>query len=157
MKTNFFGAVYCTAELLPLLIEAVPSSVVNVASVAGRIAVGGAPAYCASKFALVGWSEALRTELLGDGVYVSLVEPGLIPTEGFPQRRAQEDPLLRHLLAGTDEVSAAILDVVRRRAPERTVPRWYYLAQIPRLLAPRVYRLVDTKVVAPRRIGPRDR
>ena len=151
MKTNFYGAVYCTAELLPLLEGAAPSSVVNVTSVAGRHAFGGAPAYCASKFALVGWSEALHFELGSKGICVSLVEPGLIPTEGFPQTGPLGDPLLRHALGSVEDVSAAIRDAIVRRKPARTVPRWYYLLRLPQLLAPPLYRLVHDKLVAPRR------
>lgn len=156
MATNFYGAVYCTAELLPLLKSSAPSSVINVASVAGRLAVGGAPSYCASKFALVGWSEALRSQLGPLGVHVGTVEPGLIPTEGFPQTKAQQDSLLRFALGTEAQVSAAIIDSIRRRAPERTVPRWYYLLQLPRLLAPPLYRAVDRWIIAPRRVGPLD-
>ncbi|MDQ3661462.1 MAG: SDR family oxidoreductase [Actinomycetota bacterium] len=154
MATNFYGAVYCTAELLPLLMFSAPSTVVNVASVAGRLALGGDPAYCASKFALVGWSEALQSQLSGKGVHVGVVEPGLIPTEGFPQAQVQTYPLLRKLLGTEAQVSAAILDLVRRRVFERTVPRWYYLLQLPRLLAPPLYRAAERRLIAPRRIRP---
>jgi uncharacterized protein len=156
MATNFYGAVYCTAELLPLLFSSAPSSVINVASVAGRLALGGDPAYCASKFALVGWSEALQTELAPRGVHVGVVAPGLIPTEGFPQTQAQAYPLLKKLLGTEAQVSEAILDSVRRRVFERTVPRWYYLLQLPRLLAPPLYRAAESRLVAPRRRRLRD-
>lgn len=151
MATNFYGAVFCTAELLSLLVSSAPSSVVNVASVAGRLALGGDPSYCASKFALIGWSEALQSQLSGRGVHVGVVEPGLIPTEGFPQVKAQTDSLLRYLLGTEAQVSAAILDTVRRRVFERTVPRWYYLLQLPRLLAPPLYRAAERRLIAPRR------
>jgi uncharacterized protein len=148
MATNFFGAVYCTAELLPMLEAAAPSTIVNVASIAGRIAVGGTSAYNASKFALVGWSEALHYELASRGVYVSLVEPGLIPTEGFPQRELVGNPLLRLVLGTQEQVSGAILEAIVHRRIERTVPRWYYLARVPRLLTPRLYRYALRKVTA---------
>ncbi len=134
-----------------------PSSVVNVASIAGRLAVGGSPSYCASKFALVGWSEALQSELAPRGVHVSVVEPGLIPTEGFPQTQVQTYPVLRNLLGTEAQVSKAILDTVRRRVFERTVPRWYYLLQLPRLLAPALYRAAERRLIAPRRVRPPDR
>jgi uncharacterized protein len=153
MKTNFYGAVYCTAELLPLLEAAAPSSVVNVASVAGRLAIGGSPAYCASKFALAGWSEALHFELRSRGICVSVVEPGLIPTEGFPQTGPLEDRLLRYTLGRVEDVSAAIRHAIVHRKLERTVPRWYYLLRVPRLLTPPLYRLVNDRLVAPRRSG----
>ena len=153
MKTNFFGAVYCTAELLPLLEASSPSNVVNVASVAGRLALGGSPAYCASKFALAGWSEALHFELRPRDICVSVVEPGLIPTEGFPQAGPLGDPLLKHTLGSVEDVSAAIRHAIVHRKLERTVPRWYYLLRIPRLLAPPLYRVANERLVAPRRLG----
>ncbi len=146
MATNFFGAAYCTAEFLPLLQRAAPSSIVNVASVAGKIALGGASAYTASKFAVVGWSESLHYELAGRGICVSLVEPGLVPTEGFPQSDLLSDPMLRHVVGTEDQVSRAIRDAIANRTFERTVPRWYYLVQIPRLIAPPFYRYVLGKV-----------
>jgi short-subunit dehydrogenase len=53
---------------------------VNVSSVLGRRAIPGYTEYCASKFALCGWSEALRGELVRQGIHVLLVNPGLIET-----------------------------------------------------------------------------
>lgn len=150
MKTNFWGTVYCTAELLPLLLQTAPSSVVNVASVAGRIGVGGSSAYCASKFAVVGWSEALHVDLRPRGVCVSLIEPGFVVTEGFPQTDMVADPFLKHLLGTTEQVSKAVLDAICNRKPERVVPRWYHLLQVPKLLTPPLYRWASRKVVEPR-------
>ena len=148
MQTNFFGAVYCTAQLLPLLEASAPASVVNVASMAGRLAFGGAPAYCASKFALVGWSEAMTFQLRPKNVHVSLVEPGPIPTEGFPQTDALADPILRYAVGNVEQVSDAILDAIRHRKPERVVPRFCYLFQLPRLLTPALYRLSQERLLA---------
>jgi NAD(P)-dependent dehydrogenase (short-subunit alcohol dehydrogenase family) len=150
MRTNFLGAVYCTAELLDLLEGSAPSSVVNVASMAGRIVAPGQGAYCASKFALVGWSEALYFELSERDVWVSCVEPGFIPTEGFPQDDLVGDPVLRFALGSVEGVSRAIRDAIRKRKMERVEPRWYYLLQIPRLLSPPMYRFVQRRFVGPR-------
>jgi NAD(P)-dependent dehydrogenase (short-subunit alcohol dehydrogenase family) len=141
MATNFFGAAYCTAEFLPLLQASAPSHIVNVASVAGRLAFGNASAYCASKFALVGWTEALYFDLKEQGIHVSLIEPGPIPTEGFTQEGLVGSPVLRFALGTTGDVSAAIRSSIRWKRPERVVPRWYYLLQIPRLVVPPLYRL----------------
>jgi uncharacterized protein len=148
MATNFFGAVYCTAELLTMLEESAPSTVLNVGSMAGRIPVGGSSTYTASKFALVGWSEALSYELASRGICVSLVLPGLIPTEGFPQTDLATDPLLRHILGSEQQVADSIVNTIVRGEPERTVPRWYYLVQAPRLLVPPLYRYALRKVSA---------
>ena len=149
MATNFFGAVRCTAELLPLLLSSAPSHVVNVASVAGRIATG-APAYSASKFALVGWSESLHLQLTDKGVFVSTVEPGIVPTEGFPATDIAAHRWLRYTMGTAEEVAKAIVDVVVNRKVQRTTPRWYYLLQIPKVLVPWLFRRGQAKLVASR-------
>ncbi|MEA2435097.1 MAG: uncharacterized protein QOG54_2554 [Actinomycetota bacterium] len=140
MQTNYFGPLYCIDSFTSLLERSAPASVVNVASVAGRIAVPGIPAYTASKFALVGWTESVAPELLSRGIFLSLVEPGFIPTEGFPQTGLAGDRYMRHLLGTDAQVSAAIRDAIVNRKPQRVVPRWYYLLQVPRVLTPWVWR-----------------
>jgi uncharacterized protein len=150
MATNFFGSIYCTGEFLELLEASSPSHVVNVTSVAGRIAAPGQPAYTASKFALVGWTESLQPELARKGIYLSSVEPGFIPTEGFPQRGMVDDPVMSRILGTDGQVSDAIQDAVSGRKPQRVVPRWYYALQVPRVIAPRLYRLAAERVAGAR-------
>ena len=150
LGTNFFGAIYCTGELMPLLESSAPAHVVNVTSVAGRLAAPGHPAYCASKFALVGWTEALQPELATRGIYLSSVEPGFIPTEGFPQTDLVQDKFMRHILGTDAQVSSAIQDAVVGRKPQRVVPRWYYMLQLPRLVTPRVFRSAMSKLAGAR-------
>src|SRR5439155_4758930 len=75
MDVNFFGAVYCTRFALDSLIER-KGTVVGVSSIAGFRGLPGRSGYSASKFALNGWLEALRTELLHTGVHVMWVCPG---------------------------------------------------------------------------------
>jgi short-subunit dehydrogenase len=150
MATNFLGAVYCTKELLRLLLEARPGHVVNIASVAGRIPLGGNAAYSASKFALVGWSEGMYSELAGRGVFVSTVEPGPVPTEGFPQSGMVGHPFFRFGLATTTDVNRAIRNAIEKRKIHRTVPRAYYLVQFLRILAPRPWRVIQDFVIGAR-------
>lgn len=146
MAVNFYGMLYCTGELLPLLTESAPSNIVNMASIAGRLGLAGNSSYCASKFAMVGFSESLHIDLAKRGVCVSLIEPGLIPTEGFPQSERVTHPVMRHALGTIEDVTDAILDAVVKRKMERVVPRWYYLLQVPRLLAPPLYRWAGRKL-----------
>lgn len=75
MDVNFFGAVYCTKFALPSIIER-KGSIVGVSSVAGYRGLPGRTGYNASKFAMQGFLEALRTELLTSGVNVMWVCPG---------------------------------------------------------------------------------
>ena len=85
MELNFDAVVRLTEALLPLLRRSAPSAIVNVASTAGRVSRANSGAYSASKFALIGWTDALSLEEAPHGVHVGMVLPGFIPTEGFPQ------------------------------------------------------------------------
>lgn len=89
--TNFFAVVALTLALLPAMRERRHGRVINVSSIAGRSAIPNLSAYCASKFALEGWSESLRHELIPYEVFVSLVEPGLFPTEIFGRNQVAPD------------------------------------------------------------------
>lgn len=75
MEINFFGAVYCTKYALNSIIER-KGTIVGVSSIAGYRGLPGRSGYSASKFALQGWLESIRTELAGDGVHVMWVCPG---------------------------------------------------------------------------------
>jgi short-subunit dehydrogenase len=94
-RVNFLGVVYCTRLFLPLL-QASRGHVVNIASLAGRYALPGAAIYTATKHAVVAFSESLYHELAGDGVMVTVVNPGLVATEGF---FPQDSPLWKDPVA----------------------------------------------------------
>ena len=83
-ETNFFAAFRLIKAVLPGMLERRRGTIINVSSVAGRLAVPFSGGYAASKFALEGLSEALRVELWPLGVRVALVEPGLFRTN-FPK------------------------------------------------------------------------
>ncbi len=149
IRTNYLGTVYCTAHLLDLLEASAPSNIVNVASMAGRLAFPHSSAYVASKFAVVGWSESVRFDLEERGISVSLVEPGPIPTEGFPQETLLSHPILKFALGSQGDVSKAIRVAASRGKKQRVVPRFYYLFQLPKLLAPPFYRFAARKLTTP--------
>jgi NAD(P)-dependent dehydrogenase (short-subunit alcohol dehydrogenase family) len=79
--TNFFGAVAVTRAFLPQLRRQHSGCVIMLSSISGRIGFPGVSSYCASKFALEGWSETLRMELKPLGIQVVLVEPGAYETD----------------------------------------------------------------------------
>jgi NAD(P)-dependent dehydrogenase (short-subunit alcohol dehydrogenase family) len=79
IETNFFGAALLTQELLPLL-RARRGTIINVSSIFGFVTWPLTSIYCASKFALEGWTQSLRQELGPVGVRVALLEPGSNPT-----------------------------------------------------------------------------
>ena len=80
MKVNHWGAVWCTHAALPHL-KASRGHIVAVNSLAGLVGVPGRTAYSATKFAMTGFFEALRTELKGAGVSVTTAYPGVVATQ----------------------------------------------------------------------------
>lgn len=81
MRVNFFSPVRMTLRLLPSMLARGHGVIVNVASMGGRLGIAHESAYCASKFALTGWSESLAIDLHGTGVVVRLIQPGPIDTD----------------------------------------------------------------------------
>lgn len=77
---NFFGVVQVTKYFLPLLEQTEKAKIINLSSVSGILGFPGMGPYCASKFAVEGYSESLRFELLRKNIFVSLVEPASYKT-----------------------------------------------------------------------------
>lgn len=80
METNYFGVIRCIHQVLPGMRARRAGCIVNVSSVAGRIAFFAQSAYAASKWALEALSESLAQEVRGFGIRVAIVEPGIIDT-----------------------------------------------------------------------------
>jgi short-subunit dehydrogenase len=119
MQINFFGTVYCTKHALNSLLER-KGTIVGVSSIAGYRGLPGRSGYSASKFALQGWLEALRTELMDDGVNVMWVCPGFTASNirnaalnesGHAQG---ESPLDEGSLMTAEECADEILKAIRK-------------------------------------------
>jgi short-subunit dehydrogenase len=140
MALNFDAQVRLTEALLPLLRASAPSSIVNVSSTAGRVARAGSGAYSASKFALIGWSDALYFEEGPHGVHVGLVNPGYISTEGFPQEELTKSAKTRWIVSSPNRAADAIYDAGPGGRAERYVPRPYGLVPVLRSVVPGLVR-----------------
>jgi NADP-dependent 3-hydroxy acid dehydrogenase YdfG len=81
IEINLLGLMYMTKAALPLMQRGGGGHIVNVASLAGRIANPTAGAYAATKFGVVGFSESVRREVYKDGIRVTVIEPGMAATE----------------------------------------------------------------------------
>ncbi len=120
MEVNFFGPVELTRLALPHLFQGRRSMIVNIASVIGRRGVPGYSEYCASKFALCGFSESLRAELVRRGVHVLLVNPGLIETpfrEHLVEDRLQSREKRRRAMSA-EQCARIIVRAMQRRTNE---------------------------------------
>lgn len=120
MDVNFFGVVYCTKYALPSLIER-KGVIVGVSSIAGYRGLPGRSGYSASKFALQGWLESIRTELAGDGVHVMWVCPGFTASNiRFAALTSQgeqqgESPMEEGKTMTAEECAGHILDAIEHR------------------------------------------
>src|SRR5258708_355435 len=150
MNINFWGTVYGVKFFLPVLKREKRAHIVNISSIFGVIAPAGQCAYAASKFAVRGFTEALRHELEGSNVGVSCVHPGGVRREiarrarvgagvtgtGHQEKAAQFERLLRT----SPEVAAArILRGVERREPRILIGWDAYQADLLQRLRPASY------------------
>lgn len=120
MDINFWGTVFCTKFALDAIIES-KGTIVGVSSVAGYRGLPGRSGYSASKFAMNGWLESLRTELLETGVNVMWVCPGFTKSnirnaalnkDAQPQK---ESPLEEEKLMTAEEVARYIIKAIKKR------------------------------------------
>jgi short-subunit dehydrogenase len=117
LEVNLLGAMLLTRAVLPGMLERRHGAIVSVGSLSGRVAME--PLYSATKYGLRGFSLALRRQLLGSGVSVSLVSPGKIDTA-----------MTRHVSARMPEpdvVATTIADLVAHPRREVVVPRRHYV------------------------------
>jgi short-subunit dehydrogenase len=119
-EVNFFAATELTRLALPHLRQGQSSMLVNVSSVLGRRAIPACTEYCASKFALTGWSEGLRPELALHGIHVLTVSPGGIDT-GFRSHLIEDRFHFRRQnrrSMSADRCARIIVGAMRRRRHE---------------------------------------
>jgi NAD(P)-dependent dehydrogenase (short-subunit alcohol dehydrogenase family) len=150
MNINFWGTLYGVKFFLPLLKREKRAQIVNISSVFGIIAPAGQCAYAASKFAVRGFTEALRHELQGSNVTVSCVHPGGIRTQiarharvgagvsgtGHQEKAVRFEKLLR---TSPEAAAARILRGVEHREPRILIGADAYQVDILQRLLPAKY------------------
>lgn len=126
LQVNVVGAARLTVGLIPALKAAASPVVVNVSSVAGRIATPNSPAYCTTKFALTGLSESMSAAANVNGFRVVNVQPGPIETPGWPHEKLLASRISRWIIAPPERVAAAIVrSALHPQRSNRYVP-WYW-------------------------------
>lgn len=121
MNLNFHSPVRLSLAVLPYLLNANRGLIVNVSSFAGRVGVKGEAAYCASKFALCGWSESMALDLWHTEVGVRLILPGAIATEIWDQPD-NDAPLYDGELEPAATVADGIVDAIQGEGFEHYLP-----------------------------------
>jgi NADP-dependent 3-hydroxy acid dehydrogenase YdfG len=119
IHVNLFGVLYCTHAALPIMHSQGEGHIVNVSSVAGRVARAGSGVYNLTKFGVGAFSESLRQECVAMGVRVSVIEPGAVATELAAHNRPEVLEQMAKRFAGVtrlsaDEIADAILYTISR-------------------------------------------
>ncbi len=123
MRTNYLGMVYCTKVFLSHMVDRHSGHIVNVASLAASFGVAGMAGYCASKYAMLGFSESLNHELHGTGVKITVVSPIGVKTNFFRnQSFDNHKPNYTGFMLDVRTVTKAILAASNSRRFEIIVP-----------------------------------
>jgi NAD(P)-dependent dehydrogenase (short-subunit alcohol dehydrogenase family) len=171
MAVNFDGVVHGTRAFLPLLTRQDSGAVVNTSSVFGLVGIPFQSAYCASKFAVRGFTESLRHELRGTGVRAITVHPGGIQTNIARSATIHEDP--RGENRSREEVVGEF-DAVVRTSPERAAeiihrgvdagrsrilvgPDAYLFDALARLMPTRYWQVLEPLELLASRLATRER
>jgi NADP-dependent 3-hydroxy acid dehydrogenase YdfG len=135
IEVNLLGLINVMRAVLPGMVERRRGHIVNVASMLGRTELPGLATYTASKHAVVGLTAAVRSELRGSGVKLTVVLPSVVNTElssGIALPRA----VARLVRVEPEDVAKAIVDSCNGGATEVAVPRWLALYPILRPFIP---------------------
>ena len=154
MRTNYLGAVYCTHEVLPAMIARGSGHIVNISSGAGKIGTLNMAAYCASKFAMNGWSESLYHELKPLGIKVSIVCPGPVATEFNRDFRDSEPKAPPALIVSPEEVSSQVIRVIEKNRFAVIMPRSLALMCLVERFMPNLFRVLAQRKFRPHMATP---
>jgi hypothetical protein len=122
MRTNYFGMVYCIKNFLPKMLEQNFGHIVNVASVAASFGLPGIAPYCASKFAMLGFSEGLYYELKNTNIGITVVSPIMVKTNFFDHPSFESMPKYSVTSLSSDTVAKAIVKAANSSKLEIIVP-----------------------------------
>jgi short-subunit dehydrogenase len=122
MITNYFGMIYCIKNFLKKMLEQKSGHIVNVASVAGSFGLPGIASYCASKFAMLGFSESLQHELKGTGVGITVISPIMVKTNFFDHTSFASMVKYSQTALSAHTVAKAILKAANSSRLEIIVP-----------------------------------
>jgi short-subunit dehydrogenase len=122
MRTNFLSPIRMNLAVLPKMLERGSGTIVNVASGGGRFGIAHESAYCASKFAMSGWTEVAAMDLADSPIEVKLIQPGAIDTEIWIQQPGELAGLPGAQFVSPEVCAAGIVDALESDGFEFYVP-----------------------------------
>jgi short-subunit dehydrogenase len=122
MRTNFTSPIRMNLAVLPRMLARGSGTIVNVASGGGRFGIAHESMYCASKFAMTGWSEVAAADLADTPVEVKLIQPGAIATEIWDVREGELAGLPGAQFASAEECAAGVVAALETDGFEYFVP-----------------------------------
>jgi len=108
LEINTLGLMYSIRSAIPPMVSQGYGTIIAIASVAGKVSYVGEPAYVASKYAVVGFCESVRKELVGTGVRVSIIEPGFVDSPMTRRQPALEKRMSSIRPLDTDDIARII-------------------------------------------------
>ncbi|MBV9496356.1 MAG: SDR family NAD(P)-dependent oxidoreductase [Acidobacteria bacterium] len=150
MQTNYFGAVWCAQAALPGMLARKSGTIVNVASITGIMGFARMGGYCATKSAMLAFSEALRDEVLGRGVRVAMVCPATTDTAFFEKAERGKMPGASRLILAIrpERVARAVCNAAEDGAYRRILPFTANLYMRLKEIAPRTAHFFMRRVSA---------
>jgi len=119
VEVNYMGYVWMMQAFVPDMVQRGSGHVVNICSVAGKVGTAKMGGYCATKFADIGITDAIRMELMGSGVGFTIVNPGYVSTGMFEGAKV---PIITNW-QDPQKIADAVIDAVKKNKAEICVPR----------------------------------
>ncbi|OZM58676.1 oxidoreductase [Lottiidibacillus patelloidae] len=129
-EVNVLGVISCTQAVLPRMLKENSGQIVNIGSQAGKIATPKSSAYCATKYALIGYSNSLRLELNKTNVAVTVINPGPMKTDFLTIADPSGNYVKnagKYMLSARDVAKKTVIAIEKRKR-ELNLPLWMNIA-----------------------------
>lgn len=144
-EVNVFGLVTCTNQVIKFMRERNAGQIINIASIAGKIATPKSSAYAASKHAVLGLTNALRMELINTNIQVTAINPGPIRTEFFDIADISGNYVknVGNIMLDPNFVAKKVVSTIGTRKREISLPNWMGLGPIAYTLFPKLFEKIS--------------
>lgn len=146
-SVNVVGLMACTSMVLPAMRKRRSGHIINIASQAGKIATPKSSVYSATKHAVLGYTNALRMELVDDNVYVTAVNPGPIATNFFTiaDEKGTYVQNVQRFILQPEYVAKKIVNAMHTRPREVNMPRWMNMGSVIHTLFPSLFERIGKR------------